>query len=269
MFWQPRKNCNSYLMFWLFFCQTCSYFSLRSNSLALHGKRIVPIIRWNRHSTLSFWKIFSFGEWWMMVHVDSCLLWTEKSIDTSFLHEMELELSDHKMNWTTGHCTADSSPKRCSKTLKNKMRVFLPSSSTSLIMSPPMCRSPLTLMVLSTCRSVTKILNSQEPSPTGNPPDSIFLLSQIFTLEKKRNQFSKPPCEKRRERGWRLGNSPEKNWKCGCHFFFLLFLRVGFGTNLSLFCACWRSLFALMAKLSNVEHSPAINKVAKWPAHWK
>ena len=41
----------------------------------------------------------------------------------------------------------------------------LPRLSTSWIMTPPMWRSPLTLIFLSTCRSVTKTDSCHEPSP--------------------------------------------------------------------------------------------------------
>ncbi len=38
-------------------------------------------------------------------------------------------------------------------------------------MSPPTCVSPLTLRVLSTCRSVTNTARFQVPSPTATPPE--------------------------------------------------------------------------------------------------
>ena len=48
--------------------------------------------------------------------------------------------------------------------------VVLPRSSTSRIMTPPMCKSPLTLSVRSTCKSVTKTVSVHVPSPTEMPP---------------------------------------------------------------------------------------------------
>ena len=52
-------------------------------------------------------------------------------------------------------------------------RLFIPSSSTSRSMTPPMCRSPLTRRHRSTLRSVTSTFSSQLPSPTNCPSEII------------------------------------------------------------------------------------------------
>ena len=47
---------------------------------------------------------------------------------------------------------------------------LLPKSSTSRIITPPIWRSPLTLRLLSTCKSVTNTVRVQDPSLMGMPP---------------------------------------------------------------------------------------------------
>ena len=47
---------------------------------------------------------------------------------------------------------------------------LLPKSSTSRIITPPIWRSPLTLRLLSTCKSVTNTVRVQDPSLIAMPP---------------------------------------------------------------------------------------------------
>ena len=58
----------------------------------------------------------------------------------------------------------------------------LPNSSTNLIITPPTCNSLLTLMVRSTCKSVTRILSSQDPSKGKLWPFVPFIFSILHCL---------------------------------------------------------------------------------------
>ena len=53
---------------------------------------------------------------------------------------------------------------------------YLPSSSTSFNIKPPMCQSPLARSLFSILRSVTKILSSQEPSLSRPCVNIVFLV---------------------------------------------------------------------------------------------
>lgn len=59
----------------------------------------------------------------------------------------------------------------------------LPSSSTSLRMTPPMCMSPFTRRRFSTLRSVTNMRSSQLPSLTRLCVNMLFLLARWLEVE--------------------------------------------------------------------------------------
>ena len=80
------------------------------------------------------------------------------------------------------------------KTIINQ---FLPNSSTNLIMTPPTCKSLWTRMVLSTCKSVTRILNSHDPSiiEARCPfvpfvPMIFFFKLKIFSSKHKKSELT-------------------------------------------------------------------------------
>ena len=70
-------------------------------------------------------------------------------------------------------------------------KIVLPSSSTNRIITPPIWRSPRTLNLRSTWRSVTKTVSVQLPSPTTCPPFIILNFICFFFNYNMKIFFSK------------------------------------------------------------------------------